>query len=314
VAACRRATAQGYVLALDDFDGRETLEPLLEHVRIVKVDVQQHPPDALAALVRRLRARGLTVLAERVETDAVRRQCADYGCTLFQGYVFSRPETLGGRSVPAQQAAILNLLGLLDDESVGEAQLDEAMRGHPSIAHALLGLVGSAAMGAREVRSIPQAIRLVGRGSLRRWMLVLLAASAASQGPVAHEAALQALVRARFAERIAEAAGLADPGSHFLVGLLSRLDVLLGVPLPEAVARLPLGDDVRTALLTGDGALGRVLAVVEAWQGADWDAVPALVTAAGVSAVGLPELFADATAWAGDRLPVAMARRVTSRG
>jgi EAL and modified HD-GYP domain-containing signal transduction protein len=64
-------------------------------------------------VVAGLRARGLTVLAERVETGAMRTMCQQLGCDLFQGYVFSRPETLDGRAITVQQTTMINIMGLL---------------------------------------------------------------------------------------------------------------------------------------------------------------------------------------------------------
>ena len=47
-----------------------------------------------------------------------------------------------------------------------------------------------------------------------------------------------------------------------MMGLFSHLDALLGVPLDEALAELPIGDDVKQALLEGTGELGDVLSMV----------------------------------------------------
>ena len=45
----------------------------------------------------------------------------------------------------------------------------------------------------------------------------------------------------------------------FMTGILSLLDTLLGLPMPEAVAPLALPDEVREALLRRSGPLGRLL-------------------------------------------------------
>lgn len=306
VAACARAVAAGYVLALDDYDARPSLDPLLAHVRIVKIDVQQHTAEALAQHVARLRALGLIVLAERVETDADRSRCRSMGCTLFQGYVYSRPETIAGRSLSIHQATLLQLVSMLGDEAVTESMLDDAMRVHPSIPYALLRVVNSASVGGRGVSSIEQAIRLVGRSALTRWMLVLLAASTASGSDAAREAVLHALVRARLSELVAITVGAPDPGAHFLVGLMSELDVLIGIPMADAIGRLPLGADVREAVLHRTGPLGAVLVLVAAWQRADWDVLPPLLAAASVPAAVVAEHFVAATEWAGERLSMAL--------
>jgi hypothetical protein len=68
---------------------------------------------ALAPMIRGLLGRGLVVLAERVESREVLATAREIGCTLFQGYVYSRPETLDGRTVNVHQAAVFQIMALL---------------------------------------------------------------------------------------------------------------------------------------------------------------------------------------------------------
>ncbi|MFY7950257.1 MAG: EAL and HDOD domain-containing protein, partial [Gemmatimonas sp.] len=114
VAACEAAVAAGYTLALDDYDGRASLDVLLPFATIVKVDVLNRDLHALAPMIRGLLGRGLVVLAERVESREVLATAREIGCTLFQGYVYSRPETLDGRTVNVHQAAVFQIMALLN--------------------------------------------------------------------------------------------------------------------------------------------------------------------------------------------------------
>jgi EAL and modified HD-GYP domain-containing signal transduction protein len=298
IAAARTAVQAGYTIALDDFEMRASWAPLLELAQIVKVDVLGHDAQSLARFIAPLQAHPhLILLAERVETGSMRMLCGKLGFTLFQGYYFSRPETLGGRALSLQQATIANLLTLLSDPEVTEPALAEAFRSHPSLSYALLRIVNSASLGFRDVESIPYAIRLLGRAALSRWLLILLVSGVASRSPIAQEAVAHALTRARFCELITEAMGDGDPSARFLVGLLSRFDGLLGLPMEEVLNRLPVSPEVRDALLYGVGPHGPVLGLVDAYERAAWDTVTDLV---GTS--GLGEVYAQSVAWAQARL------------
>lgn len=297
VDACRRAVAEGYTLALDDYDGRPSLDPLLDLVRVVKLDVLGQDVPALAPQVAALRARGLEVLAERVETLSVLAQARAIGCTLFQGYVFSRPETLDGRAVNVHQATVFQIMALLNEPDATDLALEEAFRSHPSLSLSLLRIVNSAAFGGRGVDSIPHAIRLVGREALSRWMLIMLVASVGARSPVAHEAVVEALVRGRFCETVTAHGASGDPAARFLVGLLSRMDTLLGLPMAQVLERLPVSDEVRAALLDGTGPHAAVLLLADAYENADWTLVDRLS-----SDGSLPSMYAEAVSWANDRL------------
>jgi c-di-GMP phosphodiesterase len=300
--ACARAVAAGYTLALDDYDGRPSLDPLLSLVKIIKLDVLHREECDLAAAVKRLEGRGLTILAERVETGAMRALCQQLGCTLFQGYVFSRPETLTGRAISVQQTTMLNIMGLLGDATISDVALEEAFRSHPSLSFALLRIVNSASFGARSVESIPHAIRLIGREALSRWLLVMLVASVATQSPVASEVVMQAMIRGRFCELITVRGGSGDPSARFLVGLLSCIDALLGQPMDRVLERLPVSGDVRDALLHGVGPHAATLAIVQAYEVGDWDSVEAHQEMDDETGQLLASIYADATQWANDRL------------
>lgn len=302
VEACARAAAAGYTLALDDYDGRASLAPLLPHVKIIKLDVLGRTAADLADAIARLRPFELTILAERVESGAMRALCQQLGCALFQGYVFSRPETLTGRAITVQQTTMINIMGLLGDENVTEQALDEAFRSHPSLSFALLRIVNSASFGLRAVESIPHAIRIVGRDALSRWLLVMLVASVATESPVAHEVVLRAMTRGRFCELLTVRGGTGDPSARFLVGLLSCIDALLGQPMERVLERLPVNADVRDALLHGVGPHAATLDIAIAYEAGDWSTVDAYQANDSDASRLLAALYAEATQWADERL------------
>ncbi len=305
VAACARAAKDGYTIALDDYDGRSSLDVLLPYVSIVKLDVLGKSSYELAPVVSRLRSLGIKVLAERVETANERDLCRALGCELFQGYVYSRPETLDGRSLSVQDTAIMRILALTQDPYVTDGELEDAFRSHPSLSHTLLRIVKSAAVGVNNVSSIPHALRILGRSALSRWLMVMLVGSVASRDPVSHEEVLCALTRARFCELVSErtetGVNSGDPSSRFLVGLLSRMDYMLGMPMSEVLQRLPVDGLVKSALMDGIGIHGKVLGLARAYEVADWNAVDRLRSAGSVHGA-LLQAYSDATQWAASTL------------
>jgi EAL and modified HD-GYP domain-containing signal transduction protein len=300
--ACQRAVASGYTLALDDYDGRASLDTLLPLVKIVKLDVLGRAESDLRAAIDRLKVFPLTILAERVETGAMRALCQQLGCALFQGYVFSRPETLSGRAITVQQTTMINIMGLLGDATISDSTLEDAFSSHPSLSFALLRIVNSASFGARNVESIPHAIRLIGREALSRWLMVMFVASIAASGPLANEVVTQSMVRGRFCELLSLHTGSGDPAARFLVGLLSCIDVLLGQPMEQVLNRLPVSADVRDALLHEVGPHSASLSLVRAYESGDWERVAASDEPQVEQGMLLAALYGEASAWAAERL------------
>lgn len=93
-----------------------------------------------------------------------------------------------------------------------------------------------------------------------------------------------------------------DAAAQFMVGLLSRLDVLLGMPLKEILERLPVRPEIRSALLDPSSPHARTLATAVAYENADWDTVREHSAHGAFKLNALMEAYAQATEWAGERL------------
>nr|MCU0626905.1 hypothetical protein [Gemmatimonadaceae bacterium] len=75
VAACAEGKRRGYTFALDDFEWDAKWVPVLQHVRLVKIDVLGKTPQDLKPLIRELLPYRVTMLAERVENGDVLEMC-----------------------------------------------------------------------------------------------------------------------------------------------------------------------------------------------------------------------------------------------
>ena len=302
VAACEALVKAGYTLALDDFVNAPGYEPLLALATIVKVDVLNRPEAELRQVARELAPHGVRLLAERVETAAVRDACRAMGYTLFQGYFYSKPQIVSHRELGVEQSTIVRLMNLLDDPRAPDAEIEGAFRGDPSLSYKLLRIANSASFGGRSVESIGYALRMIGRGTLHRWLTLLLVSSVAAQSGIARELVLAALVRARLCELIGQRSGrAATMGPLFLVGLFSLLDALLRMPMEGILSRMAIADDVRTALLSRAGPYAATLALVEAQERGDWGAVHDAADAVGLAPAAVSAAYTEALGWAAER-------------
>jgi EAL and modified HD-GYP domain-containing signal transduction protein len=141
----------------------------------------------------------------------------------------------------------------------------------------LLKVVNSLSMGSgRKVGSFAQAILILGRQQLRRWLNLML--FSAREGDVRSPMLLaRVAVRAHGLEMLARETGMGKPQQEqaFMVGMFSLLGVLFGMPLPEVLAPLTVSDAVAHALLDKEGELGALLALVEAAERRDFAALAA---------------------------------------
>jgi len=193
-------------------------------------------------------------------------ECENAGFDWFRGdYPFDPDAAPSPDDDGSSRRRILTLLGLLARDA-DTRELENQIRQDPTLAYHLLKLVNSAAFATSiRISSFSQAITVLGRRQLQRWLQLLLYARQQPDGlpnlllPLAarRAAQLEALARQAGADR--DAQDLA-----FMAGVFSLLDRLLVMPMAAIAADLHLPDDVAGALVNRSGQLGAWLALTEA--------------------------------------------------
>ena len=267
---CLELKALGFRLALDDFQGAtDSNRALLPMMDMIKVDISGLSGDELERVSRDVRMLNATRLAEKVETLAQFQHCRELGYHLFQGYHFAYPEMVSGRRLSSSHAALLRLVAMLQQDA-DIRQIENVFKEHPALAVNLLRLANSAAMGQRQpLRSVANAIVVLGRRQLQRWLLLLMLASADAGQSGASALLHLAATRGKLMELLMQAEQPALADSAFVTGIVSVMDVLLGQPLRQVVDSLGLADDIRAALLERSGPIGQLLRLAQALESDD---------------------------------------------
>lgn len=268
IAGCRALVEAGFQLALDDFDLSAALHPLMPLVSVLKVDVLRLAPAEVGEALARSRELDLTAIALRVETFEQLETCRAIGFDCFQGYFLSRPQTVQAADLSPSQATCLQLLSKLSDGDAPMQDIERILQTDVGLAYRVLrsASIGTSAGMRAEVSSLHGAVMLMGQRRLASLLTLMLLADDA--GPAETEQAQIALVRAKMCETLCERQVPGTAAEGFTVGLLSSLDVLLRMPLDQAIKDFPLPVGIREALLGHAGMLGTtLLEVVDYEQG-----------------------------------------------
>lgn len=219
-------------------------------------------------------------LARRVDSAASFTQSEMAGFDWFSGDYPYDP-SLAANGDGSSRRRILTLLGLLSRDA-DSREIEQQLKQDPTLSYHLLKLVNSAAFAvSTQITSFNQAISLLGRRQLQRWLQLLLYARQQADGlpnlllPLAARrgAQLEALCKQGGAERD-------DCDLAFMAGVFSLLDRLLQMPMAEIVADLHLPPHVSGALLERSGELGGWLRLTETHP------TPDAIAAAGLDAAG----------------------------
>ena len=261
---------QGYRLALADYDPRDPkFEPLLNIVHVLKLDIQLLGLDNLPPLLQKLRPYQLELLADKVETQDEFRRCLEMGFALYMGYFLNKPEPVKGKKITGNKVVLLQLLAELQRPAATAQSIEQVALHDPALTYRILRVVNSAAFNLqREISSLSHAISLLGIEQIKRWAMLFLTNSDNNKPD---ELTRNMLVRGRFCELLAEMMGRDEPVNHFIVGLLSQLDVLLDMSMEDLMAQVPLQQDMKAALLTREHSYGELLRQVELYERGEFD-------------------------------------------
>lgn len=241
--------------------------------------------------------RGVSLLAEKVETREDRDRALALGYGYLQGYFFAKPEILVRQQAPALRAHRLEIIRELHRENPNMRKVEDLFKRDPDLSYKLLRHLNSAAFSFRSrVDTIWRAITILGERGMRAWTSVVVLAGLG--GDHLSEVIVTSVTRARFCELIGKELKLgAQTEDLFLMGLFSMIDVLMQCQIEEALGALPLSSDASEALLGKPNRFKKVLDLTRLYERGRWAAAEELIWGLGLSSAHRQSLYLDAVEW-----------------
>lgn len=221
---------------------------------------------------------GLRLVATRVDSAARLRWAETRGCALISPDFLTAPGQTLHHPPDLSHLKLLRLLTLVAQDADSRV-IEEIFKEDAKLSYNLLRLVNSVAVGApTRIHSYHQAIAVLGRRQLQRWLQLLIYASHEHRNGTAKPLMHLAAMRGRLLELLAptlpgvkRTATLGDEA--FMVGSFSLLEFVLNMSMSDILAALPLADEIAVALSSRAGPIGELLAAIE---GSPADAGPIL--------------------------------------
>jgi EAL and modified HD-GYP domain-containing signal transduction protein len=176
------------------------------------------------------------------------------GIAFVSGDMAASARPLPDKAVPLPPEAgrLTQLVGQLAS-GADTADLVSEIKGNIGVSFRLLQRMNSPAFAhLGGVASIDQAVAMLGRNELHRWLSLMLMQYGGNRklGSALQEVALW---RSRLVELLAIERGEREPGRFFTLGLASMLGLILKIPQAEVVAALSLPPEAEDALLSQSG-------------------------------------------------------------
>lgn len=260
--------ALGYAIAIEHVLDKGTLVPLFKSAGYIGIDVKGGDPLWLLEQQKHCAVTypNSQLIARNVDSLEMLDACRKLAFQFFQGNYLTNKREWGQPRTDGSRAVILELIGCLKQDEVDFKRLARIASQDLSLYYRLLRYANSAAFGLnKKYDSLEQAMVLLGQQGLRHWLTLMLFCSKSGELDVALRET--AFARARLVELLAQ-----DKGSRmeceqaFLVGLLSLVDALFQMPLPEVLQQLALPEPVMDALLNRSGPFGKYLSLAIACE------------------------------------------------
>lgn len=297
ISACKALKDMGYTLALDDYILKYGDNPLLSLVDIVKVDFLYSSLEERKEIYKTIKEKyDVKLLAEKVETKEEFNTAIEIGYDYFQGYFFSKPNIVSGYDFPHYSVTSFKLLDEINKEEINFDNIENIIKTDVSIAYKLLRFINSAKFSLKqEVTSIKQAVLLLGRNELLKWIF-LVSLSNIAEG-CNSELMTTSIIRGKFCENISTKINKRFQSAAFMVGSLSMLDAIINMDIKEIVKELPVQQGIKDALVSRDNILGKILGVVVGYEKEDLNLVEKLLKELGLEKENISYIYLDAVAW-----------------
>lgn len=262
----------GYRIALMEFQFSPRYIKLLDEVDYIKLNmaVPSTINESVAEIASQL---GIQIIGYNVDSKI----SYDYAMALNVDYVQGQyigtmvPERV--ENVEHLQSNFFQLMAAVTAREPDMDRIEELISRDVTLTYALLKLVNSAYFGFRnKIQSVHQAMVVLGVNQLRQWIYLL---SFRKDENAPEEFIKLSFMRGQFCQELFDHAQNMPivKSEAYLLGMLSTMDYILGVPMSEALAQLSISDDIKLALLTQEGRCGTLYRMVLAYERGDWPTI-----------------------------------------
>lgn len=285
----------GYSIALDDVDNFKNIINFIGVIDIVKVDFRLSNKEERRIIELICKKYKIDLLAEKIETREELEEAKELGYKYFQGYYYSKPSVFLGKDLSVKNTSIFMLLAELLKEEFDIDKVESIMKNDIALTYKFLKFINSAYFNfLQEVKSIKQAIVLIGREELRKWLSIMTFVRMSSEN---NEYAKNTIIRAKLCEEIAREIKCKEEASAFMVGLFSNIHMMIEKDVEYVVETLPLNIQIKNALLGKDNLLKDILDITIAYENMDKEEILRLSEKMNINKSKLVELYYKSIEW-----------------
>lgn len=217
------------------------------------------------------------------------------GYQFYEGEFYRVPLTRGTHEISPVKTTYLSLLRVVNSDDFELTEAADVVGRDPALTVSFLKMINRVVK-TSQITSVRHAAAMLGQKEMKKWINTAVTEELYSDKP--GEITRLSLLRARFAENLAELFGLKMQTEElFLMGLFSVLDVILDKPMEEALEMIQVSNVIRDALVYKKGVLAPVLEFILGYESADWSEIDRQMVLSGMDGDKIYEAYRESLSW-----------------
>lgn len=286
----------GFTISYKDVCTYEEIENIAPYLDIVKIDVNKIERKDILSIISKIKDKKIKLLANNISDEDKLDKAITDGFSMFEGEYFSKPTIVNDKDIAVRNSNRFNIIVELLNEEFDIERVEYIIKSDLSISYKLIRFLNSSTFGfIQTINSIKQAIMLLGRDELRKWLTLIVISE--MQVDNNEELVKNTIVRGRFCELLAGKIVPQKKSKAFIVGLFSDLDLFMDKPMQTLVDEIHLEKEVCEALLGEENSIRKILELVKAYEKMDVRKVQAYCEDLNIDKQILFDIYSEAIDW-----------------
>lgn len=284
----------GYKVAVKDFEFAPRYFGVLDIVDYIKVNFHNYNDTTLENVIRIGKSFGKSMIAYNIDCAEAYEKAKLYGCVSFQGSYVSEKLPAAIQKSKIMQGNFMMLMIAVNRDEPDIDEIEEIVSRDVSLTYALLKLVNSAYFALRNrAKSVKQALVILGLGQLKQWIYLL--SFKTDDGTMPDELIKLSFLRGVFCQELLEFADNMpiSRSEAYLMGMFSTLGKLMQCPIEDILSQIPIGDEIKDALIKHEGRAGMLFDTVIAYENAEWKKMKELADGLGIPKEIISEKYCE---------------------
>lgn len=278
-----RFKKQGYTLAVQNFEFLPRYFGVLDIIDIIKIDFARTPEVTIKNIIALCRNFKKEIIAFNIDNGHLYELAKELGCDYMQGTAVAEQSFSQVNRVNHIPSNFIHLMIEITKDEPDIEEISNIISRDVTLTYSLFKLVNSSYFALRsKARSVKQALVILGLGQLKKWVYLLSFKQDQGASPV--ELIKVSFIRAIYCSELVGYAEDIDisKSEAYLMGMFSTLGILMNAPIEEALGELSICDDIKTALISGEGRCGLLYKLIISYENADWNGISHYSTQLGI--------------------------------